>query len=495
MGKDRGEGIAHEWRPLADYEADPASLASAELRQLAAIWEEQRQALEAAEGLKTFNERLRREWAIETGLLERLYTFDRGVTQLLIEEGVDAALIHQHGTNQDPVRVVAMIRDHESTIDGLFDFVARRRELTASYIKEVHTQLTRNQPTTTAVDTLGRAIEVDLRHGAYKLLPNNPIRPNGQVHQYCPPEQVASEMDRLVALHGEHAAAPPEVEAAWLHHRFTQIHPFQDGNGRVARCLATLLLIRTGWFPLVIRDVQEERKAYLDALEAGDAGNLKPLVDVFAAAQRKAFVQALGISGQVLSLTRAEHVIAAARRKLESRERAIRAEWKKAKATADLLRSTARDRFETVAKELRTETARYFRDAYFRADTEPDRHERSYYFRWQIIETAKQIGYFANTTDYTAWSRLLLRTGPQAEIVVSFHAVGHDYRGILAVSACFFRREETEDGEREIAGLTPLTLELFQINYLEGSNDAAIRFHTWLEEVLVKGLELWRQGL
>jgi len=23
---------------------------------------------------------------------------------------------------------------------------------------------------------------------------------------------------------------PPEIEAAWLHHRFTQIHPFQDGN-------------------------------------------------------------------------------------------------------------------------------------------------------------------------------------------------------------------------------------------------------------------------
>jgi Fic family protein len=47
---------------------------------------------------------------------------------------------------------------------------------------------------------------------------------------------VAAEMDKLVELHREHRAAgvAPEVESAWLHHRFTQIHPFQDGNGRVA---------------------------------------------------------------------------------------------------------------------------------------------------------------------------------------------------------------------------------------------------------------------
>ena len=45
---------------------------------------------------------------------------------------------------------------------------------------------------------------------------------------------------------------PVEVEAAWLHHRFTQIHPYQDGNGRVARALASLLFIKAGWFPVVV---------------------------------------------------------------------------------------------------------------------------------------------------------------------------------------------------------------------------------------------------
>ena len=44
------------------------------------------------------------------------------------------------------------------------------------------------------------------------------------------------------------------MEAAWLHHRFVQIHPFQDGNGRIARALSTLIFVKAGWFPLVVRD-------------------------------------------------------------------------------------------------------------------------------------------------------------------------------------------------------------------------------------------------
>ena len=79
-------------------------------------------------------------------------------------------------------------------------------------------------------------------------------------------------MDRLLAMHREHGqrGVAPEVEAAWLHHRFTQIHPFQDGNGRVARALATLVMIRAGWFPLVVTDAG--RADYIEALEIADGG-------------------------------------------------------------------------------------------------------------------------------------------------------------------------------------------------------------------------------
>jgi hypothetical protein len=72
---------------------------------------------------------------------------------------------------------------------------------------------------------------------------------------------------------------------------------------------------------------------------------------------------------------------------------------------------------------------------------------------------------------------------------------GREFRGVLAVSACLFRREETEAGDREVADVTPLSSEIFQINYREAKEDAEARFRDWLEEILAKGLEVWRAGL
>src|SRR5207237_7292696 len=97
----------------------------------------------------------------------------------------------------------------------------------------------------------------------WKKHSNNPTRPDGHIHEYCPPLHVAAQMDLLIGMHEQHSGVPPEIESAWLHHRFTQIHPFQDGNGRVARALASLAAIRAGWFPLVIR--RQDRAEYIGA--------------------------------------------------------------------------------------------------------------------------------------------------------------------------------------------------------------------------------------
>lgn len=486
---------AYSWSPIKDYEAEPETLARPELRQLAEVWRDQRAELEKVDAMLKFNEELRRAWAIETGLLERVYSFDRGVTRLLIERGIDASLIPRSQGGQDPERVAAILRDHETVFEGLFAFVRGDRPLSTAYVKELHAQMTRNQESVAAIDSIGRLVEVRLVHGAYKTRPNNPTRTNGSLHEYCPPEQVSSEMDRLVALHAEHDSVPPEVEAAWLHHRLTQIHPFQDGNGRVARALATLVFIKSGWFPLVIRDTSSERECYIDALEVADGGDLRPLVSLFAAAQKKAFVQALGISGQIMRATRAEQVIKATRAQLQERERSKIEEWDKAKTTAGKLQDIAERRLKDIVAALDLETSAYLPGAHFREESVRQGEPRDHYFRWQIIDTARHLDYYANTQEYRAWSRLVLRHGSQAEILFSFHGTGHEFRGVLAASACFFRREETEESERQVVDLTPLSDEIFQINYREGASDAAARFRDWLEDALVRGLELWRRTL
>ncbi|MEK7831009.1 MAG: Fic family protein, partial [Acidobacteriota bacterium] len=286
----------YKWKPIEDLPDDWQKLASSELAGLFAVWKEHVVTLKDSPAYLEFQARLRREWAIETGIIEGLYDIDRGVTRTLIERGLHASLIAHGDANKPAEEIIPMLKDHEAVVEGLFDFVGQKRELSTSYIKQIHQALTTHQETATGIDSFGRHAQIPLLQGDWKKWPNNPTRPDGLVHEYCPPEQVASEMDRLIEMHQRHLqeGVPPEIEAAWLHHRFTQIHPFQDGNGRVARALASLVLIRAGWFPFVVH--RDDRSEYLDCLEKADSGDLLPLINAFGRFQKKAFNQAIKLS-------------------------------------------------------------------------------------------------------------------------------------------------------------------------------------------------------
>src|SRR5215470_10521812 len=77
---------------------------------------------------------------------------------------------------------------------------------------------------------------------------------------------------KIPQLMGEFGAwlsrAPSTPEGAFeVHFRLTAIHPFSDGNGRAARLLMNLMLIRGSYPPVAVRP--EDRKPYLDGLEHG----------------------------------------------------------------------------------------------------------------------------------------------------------------------------------------------------------------------------------
>ncbi|MGA2595428.1 MAG: Fic family protein, partial [Bryobacteraceae bacterium] len=76
------------------------------------MWLEQRDGLEGHGLVSDFTERLIREYAIEGGIIERAYTLDRGITQLLIERGIDASLIPHNKTDKDPQQVARIIQAH-----------------------------------------------------------------------------------------------------------------------------------------------------------------------------------------------------------------------------------------------------------------------------------------------------------------------------------------------------------------------------------------------
>ncbi len=485
--------IGHRWSPIEELPEDWESLASAELASLAPIWREQAEKLKTTEALDEFNRRLGREWAIETGIIEGLYSIDRGITQLLIEKGIEASLMPHGSTDKPAEEIVKILNDQHEVLDGLFDFVAHRRDLSVSYIKEMHAALTRNQSTVMGVDALGQDREVPLLHGAFKQQPNNPTRTNGTVHEYCPPLQVPSEMDRLIALHDGYIDrdVPPEVEAAWIHHRFTQIHPFQDGNGRIARSLASLIFLRAGWFPLVItRDIRAE---YIKALECADRGELKPLVALFTQRQKSAFLAALNISEDVLHKQMPiQQVIAAAAERLKAKFEAKREEQRKVFQLSVRLEDFTRIRLENVCDEVLPSLTAVSRT--YSCFTTRNDADNAYWFYRDIIETASALGYFADTRTHRAWIRLTIREERQSDILVSFHSVGQEFVGILGVSAFIKFKDRSEDGSTE-EGPYRLCSEIFQFAFNEDADRVVSRFEGWLNEAVLAGIDVWRRQI
>ncbi|MEW6281502.1 MAG: Fic family protein, partial [Candidatus Eremiobacterota bacterium] len=319
--------------------------------------------------------------------------------------------------------------------------------------------------------------------------------PEGQVHEYCPPEHVASEVEQLLNLHAQQTedGVPPELEAAWLHHRFTQIHPFQDGNGRVARCLATLVMLRAGWFPLVIK--REHADEYLDNLFAADQGNLAPLVSLFTRIQRAAFVNAVGIARQLSKSTGIADAIRHAREDLQQRDADRQKAWLAARDLAGKLLERARSRFEEIRDELARQLGGLDHGLRFDVDWEAPDGERSHYFRYQVVETARSLGYYANLSTYHGWVRLRFTNQSRSYVLLSVHDTGREFRGVAGVSVCFFRRESSEEGATDIVDRIPLSPELFQVNYLDSEAEAVRRFDRWLERGLTAGIEAWRASL
>lgn len=486
------------WQSIKDLPLDWQDLASSELPPLVTVWNEQADRLRKSGEFQTFSEKLHREIAIETGIIERLYTIDRGTTRLLIEQGINEALI-PHGATDRPIKqVVSLIRDQEAAIEGLFDFVGGQRTLSSSYIKQLHQLLTQSQESTEALDpTTEKIFRVSLISGDWKRQPNNPLRPDGTIHEYCPPEQVTSEMDKLIALHHQHRdqRVPPEIESAWLHHRFTQIHPFQDGNGRVARCLASLVSIQASWFPLVL--TRDDRAVYIAALEEADKSNLSNLINLFAKSQKQAFLRSLGLSEQVLSeARRTQAIISSITDKLkQNQSESIQERRKKAENFALNLFDIASTRLRDVADEIRLSVQNFVSEPQVFTISAPAGDSRSYYHRYQVVETAKQLDYFANLRNYHTWIQLVINVETSTTLLISFHVLGHEYRGLLVCNACAYHRDDSEEGERNISDIQSLTDSPFQFSYADEEENLVERFKQWLEDIILTGLEYWNNSI
>jgi prophage maintenance system killer protein len=484
----------YKWRPIEPLANPERRIDLASMRPLYDTWQASRERLQQSSpaSLNAFTERLIRRLSVETGILERLYDLDRGTTEALVAHGFVEDLVSRSSTDIEPSRLIDILRDQEAAVQLVIDCVAQHRDLTKGVVHELHAILTQHQDTTTAIDQFGTRLEIPLLHGKRKELPNNPRRQNGNVHEYCPPVQVDTEMDNLLAWLSGYKTEDPIIVAAWLHHRFTQIHPYQDGNGRVARALTTLVLVRAGLLPLVIdRDLRVE---YIAALEAADAGDLSSLASLFARLERAAILQALSVDVDaeiVHQRTLTAAVIESLAAKFGKRRQAKHAELRKVNTVAARLRTRARKALEQAFNQLKGPISALAEPEIHIIDGGPDRGN-AHWYKFEVTKSAGDARKFANFIEDHYFVKASIRVERERLVfVASFHHVGRELSGIMEATA--FARlesfEESDDRESVSQDFFLCSLEPFVFTYKTREEDIADSFARWLDAAFAVALK------
>ena len=484
----------YKWSPIAPLSDQDRTIDLAAIGPLYESWKIAKEHYQDArkESLERFAQRLVRRLSIETGILERLYDLDRGTTEALVAYGFAEDLIARSSTDVEPSRLIDILRDQEAAIQLVMDCVARNRPVTKGFLHELHTILTRHQETTMAVDQLGNRLEIPLLRGQFKQQPNNPRRPDGTMHEYCPPVNVDAEVENLLRWLQEYEHEDPVIVAAWLHHRFTQIHPYQDGNGRVGRTLTTLVLLRADLLPLIIdRDIRLE---YIEVLEKADFGDLGPLARLFARLERTAILQALSTdveaeAAQQKALTAA--VIDSLATKFQQRREQQYAQLPKVNDLAKLLRDSTRQTVAGVFEALKVPVSHLGKPEVSFTLGGPE-YNNAHWYKYEVIQSSESSGKFINFSEdhYFVKASIRVRT-ERLVFVASFHHVGRELTGIMEVTA--FARLESFEGneEREFAShdFFPCSLEPFVITWKTNEADVETSYEHWLDAALAVAIK------
>ncbi len=143
--------------------------------------------------------------------------------------------------------------------------------LTQNFIRTLHRTLLREDYTVYRTLPGGVQTSYVIHAGQYKTRPNSVITRYGDRFEYASPEETPALMADLVDWYNQteqEGKLSPIDLAILFHYRYIRIHPFEDGNGRIARLLVNYILARHGYPMIVVRS--RLKQEYLEALHAAD---------------------------------------------------------------------------------------------------------------------------------------------------------------------------------------------------------------------------------
>ncbi|MFA5873145.1 MAG: Fic family protein [Anaerolineales bacterium] len=202
--------------------------------------------------VKRFLEQIIVEWIYNSNAIEGS-TITLRETQLILETGltIGGKSLREHFE----------VINHKDAIDYVESLASGSEPLTPFHVRQIHKLVLTN-------------IDND-EAGQYR---KTQVLISGSRH--VPPElwEVVREMDEWGGwLKKAEISTHPVGVAALAHYRLVSIHPFVDGNGRTARLVMNLILMRAGYPPSVILRVN--RRQYYNVLALADQGQFEPLVN------------------------------------------------------------------------------------------------------------------------------------------------------------------------------------------------------------------------
>ena len=164
------------------------------------------------------------------------------------------------------------MKAHNISLKMVLEEAATNNPLTETFIRQVHKILLREDYVVYRNLPGGVTTSYTVHAGCYKTRPNSVITPSGERFEYASPEETPMLMSDIIQWYQtEEAKAElnPLELAALFHYRYIRIHPFEDGNGRIARLIMNYILARHG-YPLIVVPTKTKHE-YLSALSSVDA--------------------------------------------------------------------------------------------------------------------------------------------------------------------------------------------------------------------------------
>jgi len=486
-----------EVEPLPQSLSPETAAALKRVDGLRVAWEESMTRADQ-DDLDARRQRSLRRHAIETGIIERLYDVEWGVTEALVADGLTMQVASAEGSVSDAT--METLRAQLNALEFLADYVKADRDLTPYFIRQVHELITATQLTYEAHDSLGRPVSAELPKGRWKFNPNSVKRPDGSILHFAPPERVQDQIEELIRQYGEiRADAHPIVVAAWFHHRFICIHPFADGNGRVARALTLLVLLNAKLPPLVVD--RDTRPSYIDALDAANEGDLEPLIRLFGRLEEVALQSEMEVAPPRQVAGSVVEVSKAWASRLRVQLLATDAERRK------LVDALALDLLDRSYKLLET-TGRAISEAFSEVDPTtrstvqqavPPSVE-SHYYRRQIYRSAKQVNFFSNIEEGAWWSRLHVHVlGSLLRFAVVFQKVGRGESGLVAVTVFAERLvsqpESTAESEDPVALIRLSAEDSITLLHSDSADDRWSEIADLIERTLAASVDEFARNL